>query len=706
MDDREEKTGKLKQDNSQSPQTLILKIEKIQYENPDYDIRDVLAKAFQKDFTEDIAKPKTPTNPKGAGRKRTQGVRKGSPGALVGGAKRTKEGKALAKKFGSNIFRTRAVKKEIRKGVFVQPFDLFNQETGTIVLGESIQSLENKQMQPVSSSNVKAIGQYNNELLVQFRSGQGGTYRYTFRDPTTAEAAFTSLINSSSPGRWVWRNMRGHVAGEKVTPEKMGPAIISGNPTIGGTTASLINYSLSGRTPVGRVKNFEELVKLSKLQTSNPIAKVGDENTGSTIEKRFKSIRELRDKKVRNLFEHAQKRLSVKDFIKRLKRGKKDVVIEKANYTKKFIGNIHDMKVNVPAYEYTNSKGTVVKVPGYSYERSGTAKEKTMAKIRSIQTKIPVKMTVGKVKAFKVHKTRQTKIKESPKNKIIKKVKEIQINAIKTDLAKFIPLDINNRVNKKDIETYEQYGNTYIIAKFQHLGRWSYTPWDDTGEYKEWDDHSKYEDQLKDWAFQFEWAKNAAIYVDTGHSEWSSFVIKIPNIKKDFTNDFIDFTEFTTDMTEDYTLFHGPITRSGPFDYVKNGEKVTLYKDWDNIKERFAEVSYLPYKLAQKGSHKAEEYGFAYNFKPDEKTEMMMADIVTIKNIEDLDGVIKDKSEYHTSIGFIDHIENGNMQIIDKLDHLAGSGTEVGRCSTGGESGKRDCIIKKVDNKNAMEMVA
>jgi len=167
---------------------------------------------------------------------------------------------------------------------------------------------------------------------------------------------------------------------------------------------------------------------------------------------------------------------------------------------------------------------------------------------------------------------------------------------------------------------------------------------------------------------------------------------------RDFTQDAIELHEFTTDMTEDYTVFHGPITRAGPFVYNKNGVPVTLYKDWDNIKEQFGKVEYLPYKLAQKDSHKSGEFGFAYNFTPNEETQQMFADIVTVKDIEDLQDIVDNKNKYHVSIGFKDHIEDGNVQIIDELDHLAGSGSEVGRCSTGGEAGKRDCVIEKKEN--------
>ena len=54
-----------------------------------------------------------------------------------------------------------------------------------------------------------------------------------------------------------------------------------GIPTIGGTTASLVPYKISGRTPVSRIMNFKELSKKLKRLTANPIK---DPSTGSPVE--------------------------------------------------------------------------------------------------------------------------------------------------------------------------------------------------------------------------------------------------------------------------------------------------------------------------------------------------------------------------------------------------------------------------------------
>lgn len=169
--------------------------------------------------------------------------------------------------------------------------------------------------------------------------------------------------------------------------------------------------------------------------------------------------------------------------------------------------------------------------------------------------------------------------------------------------------------------------------------------------------------------------------------------------KKKLVSDNIDLTEFTRQTNDfqeqDFTVLHGPITRDGGFDYIKDGKKVTLYKQWDNIKERYNERKYLPLRATiEKGSHHAEEVGFAYNWKPNEETKQMFADIVLIQDIETMTRLLNPKEGYHVSMGFEDHIEDGNKQIIDSLDHIAMSleNKEVGRCSTdGGES----CTVKK-----------
>lgn len=217
------------------------------------------------DLTEDAA-PKTASY---------RAPRAGTPAAMAGGARRTTVGQALK---GQGVPLTVSGPESV-----TLPFKILNTETGELVEGEIVENLDKgtAQMQPVSSSNVRSVGQAQNELVVAFHStGEGRFYRFKFSTPEMASEARNALLDSSSPGRWIWHNIRGHQAGEAVTPSKIGPAITSGKPTIGGTSASLVNYRI---TPVGpsRVKGYKEAYEKLQRQTSNPST---NPNTGARIE--------------------------------------------------------------------------------------------------------------------------------------------------------------------------------------------------------------------------------------------------------------------------------------------------------------------------------------------------------------------------------------------------------------------------------------
>lgn len=270
-------------------------------------------------------KPITKTNPKGAGRKSKRGVRKGSIGALTGGAKRTKVGKAL-RAMDPEIFKVEEPEivtierpsgttkiRTIPIGIELSGYQFVNTETGAIVSGivEEDPTRFLKQLTPVSSTNVRGAGQFNNELIVQFHP-QGRklyTYRYQFRDPEVAEQAYEALTTTKSPGKWIWKYIRGHQKGQVVTPKKIGPSIKppgKGIPTIGGTSASLAKYSVSARSPITRVSNFEAAVKQLKRSSSNPIGKVGRPRTrgqnkrgvqtGQKIERSLLNVKQIRGK--------------------------------------------------------------------------------------------------------------------------------------------------------------------------------------------------------------------------------------------------------------------------------------------------------------------------------------------------------------------------------------------------------------------------
>ena len=112
----------------------------------------------------------------------------------------------------------------------------------------------------IQSSNVKGGGVYGSELIVQFHqtAKQGGqrTYRYKLDTHKQAREAFMELVNATSAGRWVWENIRGTKTGAAYFPPH--------KPTIGGTTASLIPYTVSGRSPVKTREGYKKYDELSK----------------------------------------------------------------------------------------------------------------------------------------------------------------------------------------------------------------------------------------------------------------------------------------------------------------------------------------------------------------------------------------------------------------------------------------------------------
>lgn len=216
---------------------------------------------------------------------------------------RTPEARALRKNLGGTF-------KPPVESIDV-PFTLRNSETGAIVRGSVRTNFDRNttQLTPVSSSNVRGVGRFNDELLVQFHGNDKNpmrTYRYKMQSPEMAEEAYSSLTNSSSPGRWVWENIRGHRAGEpkgiQNVPEKYGKALQpwskTGRKVIGGTTSSLVEYNISNRVPVSRVSNFEAMSSQMKRKTSNPSK---NPNTGSRIEGELEGRRQARDRGVKQL---------------------------------------------------------------------------------------------------------------------------------------------------------------------------------------------------------------------------------------------------------------------------------------------------------------------------------------------------------------------------------------------------------------------
>lgn len=109
-------------------------------------------------------------------------------------------------------------------------------------------------MTPVASSYVRGVGISDTKLIVQFHKssgspGSGSTYAYEFGDPEKAESEYRDMLGATSKGGFVWDRLRG---------DTIGPAWGTGNPTPGGTTASLVPYEKMGRTPVGLEGGYKE----------------------------------------------------------------------------------------------------------------------------------------------------------------------------------------------------------------------------------------------------------------------------------------------------------------------------------------------------------------------------------------------------------------------------------------------------------------
>lgn len=190
--------------------------------------------------------------------------------------------------------------------------------------------------------------------------------------------------------------------------------------------------------------------------------------------------------------------------------------------------------------------------------------------------------------------------------------------------------------------------------------------------------------------------KEGSIPQEEPKTTFTSLGLKRKIILKDFiikpsslplTYDLVSLKEFTNISedfnSEDFTVLYGPITRAGPFPYEKNGKTKIYYKQWDNIKDVFSKLDYIPLIGSKyQGAHYAETIGFAYNFIPNHTTKQMFADIITLKEMDELTDAYKPEGEgWEVSIGFKD-LKFDNIQIIKAVDHLATAlrNQEKGRC--------------------------
>jgi len=162
----------------------------------------------------------------------------------------------------------------------------------------------------------------------------------------------------------------------------------------------------------------------------------------------------------------------------------------------------------------------------------------------------------------------------------------------------------------------------------------------------------------------------------------------VDNMTEDFVeiDTFNDITkDFNEKMNEDFTVLHGILTRANEFEYTKDGQKIILKKEWNNIKDVFGKTDYIPLKGSiEKNAHAAEVIGYAANWSPDDEKEVMYGDVVMFKNIAEVTDLLNPKrGGYNVSIGFKDEVENGIQKIL-YLDHLAISlsNADLDRCST------------------------
>ena len=166
----------------------------------------------------------------------------------------------------------------------IVPMQLLDKETGVFIRGKPNQPNTNQLMIPVVSEDVRGLGIFGSELIVQFHNSPG-TYRYQMGNNDTAQTVFKQFYTAGSKGKWLWRNIRGHVKGQP-KPYNWGmsyggPGLSGGTgakvPTIGGTTASLLPYRIGKKTPIGkmgRFMNFEKMAKVLKQYKRDPISMV------------------------------------------------------------------------------------------------------------------------------------------------------------------------------------------------------------------------------------------------------------------------------------------------------------------------------------------------------------------------------------------------------------------------------------------------
>jgi len=280
------------------------------------------------------------------------------------------------------------------------PYGLQDETTGYEAAG--VLTFTNRPMTPVTSSNVKGVGVFQNDLLVQFWGTQG-TYRYHFDTPQEALEA-SQHMTSGSPGRYVWNHLRGR---------QIGPAYFSGKPTPGGTSSSIVPYDIGGRSPMPKTPNFEKVAKLLheyKMSVSKP------PESGEPF-----TIEEIKAKQRLDIFNELQKLLSraqvsVPEPMKKIFKPKEVKKPKAVSPKERILKKAEKLKKEKEAKK--------------EKEKKPTPKEKVLAKVEKLKE---TKKLVEKIKAGGIEKEVEYQASSNElRQQILKEIKNLIIKLAKT----------------------------------------------------------------------------------------------------------------------------------------------------------------------------------------------------------------------------------------------------------------------------------
>ena len=126
-------------------------------------------------------------------------------------------------------------REELQNGK-ISPIIIINTRTNKAIIGHRVRENLDIPMTPISSGTVSFAGVDDNDLVVRFPNYPpgGGDYKYHFGSNLDALDAYSGV--GQGGGSYVWSHLRGR---------DIGPAYLTGNPTPGGTYASIVPYDIS-----------------------------------------------------------------------------------------------------------------------------------------------------------------------------------------------------------------------------------------------------------------------------------------------------------------------------------------------------------------------------------------------------------------------------------------------------------------------------